>query len=261
MLRTPAWSLIWTVLRLIMAVLIAAAVIAQFTESMSRAAGRGGNLLTVGANFFSFFTILSNVGSVAVLVWAALWYVSRGRRAEASGPAAESRALAVALASVTTYMIVTGIVYNLLLRGVQLYPGTEPIWWSNEILHAVGPVFLLVDLFVGPLRRSLPWRVVRVVIIFPIVWVLYTLARGPLVSNPNSDETFWYPYPFLDPNRFEIGYLGVFGYVVGIAVAITAIAFFVIWIGRRRAARGTEKVAAGMHDDNPGTEGTTRHRR
>ena len=35
----------------------------------------------------------------------------------------------------TTYMIVTGLVYNILLRGIELPQGSEPIPWSNETLH------------------------------------------------------------------------------------------------------------------------------
>ncbi|MET0672400.1 MAG: Pr6Pr family membrane protein [Microbacterium pygmaeum] len=239
MLTSPAWARTWSILRLLMAVAILAAIITQLVASVTRTAENGQDVGTVVANFFSFFTILSNVGSVGVLTWAAIWYFRRGRQFRS-----ESRGLAITLASVTTYMIVTGVVYNLLLRGIELPQGAEPVPWSNETLHVVGPIFLLVDLFVGPLRRRLPWRNVLIVIAFPIVWVLYTLVRGPLVTNPVSGDPFWYPYPFLNPNNFDLGYFGVLGYVVGIAAVIVGIAFFVIWIGRRRGARRSDRDAA-----------------
>ena len=239
MLRSPAWSRIWSILRLMMAAGIISAVITQLTASVTRAVGNGSDLSTIIANFLSFFTILSNLGAAVVLTWAAVWYFTRGLRARV-----EPRRLAIALASVSTYMIVTGIVYNLLLREIELPQGSEPIPWSNETLHAIGPVFVLLDLFLGPLRRRLPWRTVTVIIVFPIVWVIYTLARGPLITNPVSGDPFWYPYPFLNPNNFEIGYFGVLGYVVGIAAVIVGIAFFVIWIGRRRGARRSDRDAA-----------------
>ncbi|KAA9106607.1 hypothetical protein F6B43_14300 [Microbacterium rhizomatis] len=216
-----------------MAAAITAAIVTQLVASVTRTAANGQDVGTVVANFFSFFTILSNAGSVVVLAWAAIWYLTR--RGAATH---EPRGLAVALASVTVYMIVTGIVYNLLLRGIELPQGSQPVPWSNETLHVVAPIFLLLDLFVGPLRRRLPWRAVLAIIVFPVVWVIYTLIRGPLVTNPVSADPFWYPYPFLNPNNFANGYLTVLIYVVGIAVAIVAVALFVVWIGRRRGSGG-----------------------
>ena len=95
------------------------------------------------------------------------------------------------------------------------------------------PLFLLADVLVGPLRRALPWRTLWAVVAFPIVWVVYTMVRGPLTTNPVSGDLFWYPYPFLNPNN-DGGWPSVIAYVVGIAVAILAVAAFVVWWGRRR---------------------------
>ena len=215
-----------------MAGVIVTAIVAQLSLSVSRAIGNGHDVVTVIANFFSFFTILSNAASAIILTWAAIWYFTRGTRAST-----EPRGLAIALASVTTYMIVTGLVYNTLLRGIELPQGSEPIPWSNETLHVVAPIFLLLDLFLGPLRRKLNWSAVLVIAVFPILWAVYTLVRGPLVTNPISGNPYWYPYPFMDPHNFGNGYLGVAVYVVGIAIAILAAGCLVVWIGRRRGAR------------------------
>lgn len=227
------WPTTWSVLRLAMAAAIAAAVVAQLTLSVSRALQNGQDAATVAANFFSFFTILSNTGTAVVLAWAGVWYLTDGRRRAHS---AEPRGIALALACVATYMIVTGLVYNLLLRGIELPQGSEPIPWSNETLHVVAPAFLLLDVLFAPLRRRLPWRAVWAVIVFPIAWVLYTLIRGPLVVNPITGDSSWYPYPFLNPAEFDNGYAGVAVYVVGIAAAIVAVAFFVVFVSRRRSS-------------------------
>jgi hypothetical protein len=232
MLRTPAWARTWSVLRLAMAAVIVTAIVAQLSLSVGRAIGNGHDVVTVIANFFSFFTILSNAATAIILTWAAIWYFTRGTRASA-----EPRGLAIALASVTTYMIVTGLVYNTLLRGIELPQGSEPIPWSNETLHVVAPIFLLLDLFLGPLRRKLNWSAVLLIAVFPILWAVYTLVRGPLVTNPISGNPYWYPYPFMDPHNFDNGYLGVAVYIVGIAIAILAAGCLVVWIGRRRGVR------------------------
>src|SRR5690349_9424872 len=167
-MRSKAWAQTWSVMRLAMAALIIAAVVAQLAKSLSTAAELGRDVGTTLANFFSFFTILSNSLTAVVLIWAAVWFFTRGRQADAEPPA-----LALSLACVTTYMIITGVVYNLLLRQIELDQGSAPIPWSNEVLHLIGPLFLVVDLFVGPLRRALPWRAVWAIVAFPILWVGY----------------------------------------------------------------------------------------
>jgi len=214
-----------------MAAAILTAIIAQFAKTLATATELGRDVPTTVANFFSFFTILSNVGAAVVLVWAAVWFWMRGRRDAA---ASEPRSLALTLACASTYMVVTGIVYNTLLRGIPLPQGSEPIPWSNEILHLVGPLFLLLDVLVGPARRCLGWRAVLAVDAFPIVWVVYTLVRAPLTTDPVSHDPWWYPYPFLNPHVQPWGHGGVALYVVVIAVVITVVAAGVVWVGRRR---------------------------
>ena len=231
MTRTPGWAQGWTIARAAMAALIVAAIVAQLAKSVGTSIGLGRDVATTIANFFSFFTILSNASAAVVLLMVAIWFWTRRRSADR-----EPTGLAVALASVSTYMIITGIVYNTLLRNVVLPQGSEPVWWSNEVMHLVAPLFLLADVLFGPLRRALPWRSLWWIVAFPIVWVVYTMVRGPLVTNPVSGDPFWYPYPFLNPNN-PGGWPSVILYVIGIAIAILAVASFVVWWGRRTADR------------------------
>lgn len=246
MLRSARWALVWTLLRGIVAVLIGAAVIAQAVASIGGAAAGGRDVVTTAVNFFSFFTILSNVVTVVVLTWAVVWFLSKKRD---GGP--EPRSLAIAIAAASTYMIVTGIVYNVLLRNIVLPLGGQPIPWSNEVVHLIGPLFMLADVFLAPHRRVLRWRAIAAILVFPIVWVVYTLIRGPLTTSPLSGDPWWYPYPFLNPNVTPGGYLGVAAYVVGISIAIALVATFVVWMTRRRGslavaeARATPVAAAG----------------
>lgn len=230
-MKTPTPTLVWSLLRLLMSVAIVAAVVTQLTVSMTRTAEAGGDVATVFANFFSFFTILSNVIAAVVLTWAAIASLRDPAQAHSS------LGLSAALACAITYMAITGIVYNALLRGITLPQGSEPVPWSNEVLHLVAPLFLLLDLLIGPARRALRWRVVGVIIAFPLLWVTYTLIRGPLVTNPTTGDPYWYPYPFLNPNN-PGGWGMVIAYVVGIAVAFVVVGFFVVWVTRRRERRG-----------------------
>lgn len=236
MLRSREWATGWSLARVAVAALIAAAVLAQLVSTVSGAVDRERDLTTVIANFFSYFTILSNASAAVVLVMAGARFFARRRALET-----DPLALATALAWISTYMIVTGVVYNLLLRAVALQP--ETVGWSNEVMHVWGPLFLLLDVLVGPNRRRLPWVAAFGAAIFPIVWIVYTLLRAPLITNPTTGAPFWYPYPFLDPASH--GWGSVIGYIVVIASGIVALAFGVVALGRargtRHAARGTRR--------------------
>ncbi|WP_337907610.1 Pr6Pr family membrane protein [Microbacterium atlanticum] len=180
-MRTTSFAGVWTAARAAMAIAIIAGIVAQLAKSIGTAAELGRDITTTIANFFSFFTILSNASAGIVLLWAAVWFVVRRR-----GPGAvEPTGLAIALASVSTYMIITGIVYNLLLRNITLPQGSEPIPWSNEVLHLIGPLFLLADVFLGPCRRALPWRALWAIVAFPIAWVAYTMSAAAWSPTPS----------------------------------------------------------------------------
>lgn len=238
---------IWQILRLAMAAAVVAAVVSQLALTVDLALDAGRDVSTTVANFFSFFTILSNVSAAIVLAIAGV----RGLR---HPDRTDGTPLAVALASVTTYMVITGIVYNLLLRGIELAPGTT-VPWSNEVLHVVAPLFLALDLFLGPRRRALAWRALWAIVAFPIVWVVYTMVRGTLVTNPVTGDPFWYPYPFLNPNNPALqppGYAGVAVYIVGIAVGILFVGAAVVFLGRRRAQR-----PAGASDSSGSSSGSS----
>lgn len=234
----------FSILRVAVAGAIVAAVIGQLVTSLDFWPTVGVTNLTLSVgNFFSFFTIESNLAAAAVLLIGAALVVTRDGE--------EPHWFAIVRATVVTYMVTTGIVYNLLLRGIELPQGST-LGWSNEILHVVAPVWMLLDWLFAPGRRPLGWRSIRVIIVFPIVWAVYTLVRGPFTPNEVLGEPFWYPYPFLNPNLSENGYLSVGFYVVLIAAVIGLVGAGVIWISRR-VRPGT------LRTDSPALVAETEH--
>ncbi|KJL25235.1 hypothetical protein RN51_00682 [Microbacterium oxydans] len=223
----------WPYARLAASVLAVAAIVAQLVRTLEIALASetawGAHLPTVFVNFFSFFTILSNVLAAAALAIGGIWALANRRTASP-----EPGWFAVFLVCASTYAIVTGVVYNTLLRGIELPQGST-VPWSNEVLHVVVPLIMLLDLLFAPRRRALGWGAVGVAAIFPIVWVAYTLIRANLVISPSTGEPWWYPYPFLNPHRY--GYGGVALWVLLIAAIIMATAALVVWVGRRRGTR------------------------
>jgi hypothetical protein len=208
--------ILFIVLRLAGAAAITAAIVGQYIHSL---------------NFFSFFTIESNILTIAVFGIGAILLI------RSAGP--DPLWFGVGRAAVTAYMATTGIVYNTLLRGVVVSEGAT-LDWSNEIVHVIGPILMVLDWLFAPGRRALEWKHIWIVVIFPIVWAVYTMIRGPFVDDPtqavlNPDYAGgWYPYPFLNPVTSAQGYVSVAFYVVLIAAVIGLVGAAVIWASRRR---------------------------
>lgn len=214
------------VLRTLGSLTLAVAVVSQLQRSVANESAGTGHVAYVVANFFSFFTIESNVMAIGILALGAAYSL---------GMAREPAWFGTARAAVTTYMVVTGIVYNLLLRGIELPQGTT-VGWSNEILHVVGPLIVLLDWLLFADSRRLPRRAVWWIVAFPIAWVAYTLLRGAVGVDPRTGLG-WYPYPFLNPDTSANGYSSVVFYVLLIAGVITLAGLGVVRsAGWRRAA-------------------------
>ena len=178
-------------------------------------------------NFFSFFTIESNLASIALL----LYLARRGSAAEDQGR------LDLIRGAVTLYMATTGVVYGLLLSGYTAELQTAVIWVDN-VVHRIMPVVMVADWLLDPPRTALTLRRALVWLVFPLLYLVYSLVRGPLVD--------WYPYPFLDPDWPDGGgYPGVAVTAVVIAVGVVAFSWAVVRLGewrRREALR--DRVAA-----------------
>lgn len=217
---------LFVVVRIVGVVAGIAAMIAQLATSYTYWGDAGivhrGNVFI---NFFSFFTIDSNVGAVLVFAIGAVCLIT-GK--------GDPRWFALLRVSIVAYMTVTFLVYNLLLRGISLPQGlTVP--WSNEILHVAAPLLIILDWLFAPGRGRLEWKDLRVIVAFPLIWAIYTLVRGPLANDDLAHKPTWYPYPFLNPALSPEGYFSVAFYVVLIAAVIVGVGAGAIWVSRRHA--------------------------
>ncbi len=168
-------------------------------------------------NFFTFFTVLSNLIAAAIL--------AEGGRRQLSGGAPLSdlwRGAAV------VYMAVTFVVFAVLLRDAQEQLQTH-VGWVDSVLHRVMPVAVMADWLVDPPRGPVAFRRAAVAwLAFPLAWTAFTLVRGEIDGR--------YPYPFLDPANG--GYGSVALYSVAILGLFLLVTWVVAWAGTRlREAR------------------------
>lgn len=235
-LRSNEGAQAWTVLRVAVAITALVGVAAP-AEVVIRGAIEGDrHVPTVAANYFGFFTMVSNSAAAVVLLWAAVWFwTTRGGRRE-------SAPLAMALAVATACIFVTGVVYNVNVPGMPMARNAI-LPWASVILHGIVPAFFVFDLFLGPNRRALPWSRVAWILAFPAAWVVYTLARANLVTNTLTGVPYWYPYPFLNPYQ-PGGYVTVAGFVALIGLVVLLAAVVVVAVGRWRDRDATRRAAA-----------------
>ncbi|MFC5909987.1 Pr6Pr family membrane protein [Streptacidiphilus monticola] len=176
-----------------------------------RSASQGHSLV----DFFSFFTIESNVLATVVLLWGGVAFFV-GRRFVPD----------LLRGASVLYLAVTGLVYAVALAHLE---DQLTLPWVNDVLHRVMPLVVVVDwLLVPPYRRLHLVETARW-LAFPLLFLAYTLIRGPVVD--------WYPYPFLDPRPHGYGRVAVSCVLVTLAfLALTAL---LTWLGNVLGARRT----------------------
>ncbi|GAB3944462.1 Pr6Pr family membrane protein [Kribbella albertanoniae] len=155
-------------------------------------------------NVFAFFTIQSNIllGATVLL----------DRRSTLFKTLRLNGVLCIA---------VTGIVYHLVLAGLDELSGWAAV--ANFLLHTATPLLgVLGWALFGPRGRT-DLRIAGWSIVFPLLWLAFTLIRGEFVG--------FYPYPFIDVN--EHGYGQVLLNCLLVAVLFLALAAAATALDRR----------------------------
>jgi hypothetical protein len=179
-------------------------VLVGITISVVKAWGNSHGVFSPGvaraANVFAFFTILSNV------------LAGVGSGLLAARFERDSQAFAVLRLSGLVAITVTGVVFHVALAS---FVGSNP--WdqaASQLEHTVVPIMTVVGwLLAGP-RGLINARVVWMSLIFPLLWLVFTLIRGAI--------TPWYPYPFIDVTR--LGYAKALVNCLWIAILLLGVA-------------------------------------
>lgn len=170
---------------------------------------------------YAFFTIQSNTLLALFYVATFIW------------PTWSASHVGISLrGAVTTYILITGLVYHLVL----VTPGTGFLpaegqsmrdYVPNLMLHTVNPIMSLVSWFVLTRgARALRIRSAAYWMAFPLAYLTFTLVHGAYVNM--------YPYPFLDVD--QLGYGGV-----ALRCSILAVAFYGIGLGVLAGGRALDR--------------------
>ncbi|SCX62349.1 hypothetical protein SAMN03159507_02582 [Pseudomonas sp. NFACC32-1] len=175
----------------------------------------GASLLGGLVNFFSFFTVLTNILVAVVLTWEVTPRESAVRRWFLLPSVSSGIAVSIALVS---------LAYNLLLRHLWQPEGWQFV--ADELLHDVMPLLYVAYWWLCVPKGTLRLRHIGLWIAYPLVYFAYVLLRGDLLAA--------YPYPFIDVSN--LGYPQVFLNAGGILAGFVGIALGVVgldrWAGR-----------------------------
>jgi len=183
------------------AVVVLVALAVQVPLSAAVDTGYFDNPLYRGLNVFAFFTIQSNL------------LVALSALLSAFDPARDTLLRRVLRLTSLVAITVTGVVYHSVLAGLVELSGWG--YLADLLVHTVVPVLAVLGwVLFGPRGRT-GWRVVLLSAVFPVLWLVFTLVRGPLVGG------FW-PYPFVDVD--QLGWSQVLLNCGGVAVLFLGLA-------------------------------------
>ena len=161
--------------------------------------------------YFSFFTIDSN--GLSALAFTSLLLAPSSRMGRFFGHYST-------LTAVTVYMVVVGLVYNVILRSLWDPQGLQ--WIVDELLHSVLPALLVLHwlMFVAPER--LQWKSIPVWMLFPLFYCIFIMWRGA--------KSGVYPYPFLNPDT--LGHEKVYHNIGGMIALFFVVAFLLVGVSK-----------------------------
>lgn len=187
MLATNKTAAFWY--RLMLGLIGWVAIILQYALMVSdNAAGTGHPLMEASLNFFSYYTVLTNLAvavSMTILIISpdsglGIWFARVGGQTALAGN-----------------MLVLSLIYHTILAQLWAPQGWNMV--ADQLLHTIVPILYLIYWVLFVPKGHLSWIAPVTWLLYPLLYLLYTLFRGSFVH--------WYPYPFVDVNK--LGYDGV----------------------------------------------------
>jgi hypothetical protein len=140
---------------------------------------------TIVIQFFSYFTILSNL-----IVF--IYFTSRALSADLSEHGFWTKPETGT--AITVYITVVGLVYHLVLSSIHHPQGLAKI--ADHGLHSFTPIVTLLYWLVFVSPKKVNYASIPYWLLYPAIYFIYTIIHGAL--------TQFYPYPFLDVSKIGL---------------------------------------------------------
>ncbi|MEO8823977.1 MAG: Pr6Pr family membrane protein [Ginsengibacter sp.] len=152
------------------------ALIAQFKINITSQVAETPELII---RYFSYFTILTNL-LVAICCTSLLL--------KPSSKWGQFFSSQKTLTPITVYILVVGLIYNLVLRFIWNPQGLQKV--VDELLHSAIPLLILLLWIFLVKKRFLKWKAFFPWLQYPLIYLIFILIRGAFSG--------FYPYPFID---------------------------------------------------------------
>ncbi|RFZ95082.1 hypothetical protein D0C36_06020 [Mucilaginibacter conchicola] len=198
----------------VIAVVCLAAVGLQLAISLPAYFEKGRSLGGSLVEYFSYFTIQSNLlvalatGSVAVGGFSDRFF-TRPK----------------VLSAIVVYITIVCVVYNAVLRAIF-----HPVGWgrvADELLHVADPLLYIIFWLMVVPKNGIAYKSTLSWLLYPLVYIVYILIRGAFTAR--------YPYFFLDTVKY--GYPKVAVHIAILVVVFWMFCLLYAFIAQRISAR------------------------
>lgn len=129
------------------------------------------------------------------------------------------------LGGVTIAMLLVGVVYNALLRGMIELSGGAKI--ADLINHSISPLLVGLYWLLVAKKGKLDWNDSARWALLPLAYFIYGIWRGKAEGK--------YPYPFMNLER--LGWPQTLVNAALMAAGFIAVGYIMIWLDRRMSGR------------------------
>lgn len=161
--------------------------------------------------FFSYFTILTNI--MVTLGFSFILFSPNSSKGRICSGASF-------LTAMTVYIVVVGLIYNIILRPLGTPKGLGIL--ANEILHSIIPLMTVLYWVFFVRKQDLQWADVWLWLLYPFAYICLVLFIGHFSGH--------YPYPFIDV--LKLGYPRVLLNALGVAVLFAGLSLLLIALSR-----------------------------
>lgn len=202
--------------RLVAALIVWAGLLLQYYLLIT--GQNGGSFAMRTTNFFSYFTIISNILAAIALT---------APTVAPASPLGRYFAKPGVRTAIVLYATVTAITYVVILAAQWSPQGLAKL--ADSTLHHVMPALFLIDWLVFVPKGTLRWGSIPGWLALPFAYGLYSIVRGPMSG--------FYPYPFMDVPKLGMPAVLVNMGIVALLFVILASGFVLLdrVMKRRRA--------------------------